>query len=156
MIEEFGQEFLILKLNTMSKGFTLVELIVVVVVIGILATFAIPQFAVTKERALDREAISVLGIIREAERAYRMEEGSYYPPAGSRTSSIPGELTDMNRELRLSVPSSSDWAYTVNSTGIVTAQRAGGPRPRILSLDAADSCDLPSCAGGGCFGAGGC
>lgn len=137
----------------MLKGFTLVELIVVVIVIGILASFAAPQFAVTKERALDREAISVLGIIREAERAYRMEEGNYFPDVGSR--STPADAAEINRELRLDLPQNSSWVYTL-ANGVTTATRTGGPRPRVLRLDAADPCDAPTCSGAGCFNLPGC
>ncbi len=138
--------------NFMRKGFSIVELIIVVVIVGILSTFAVPQFAVTKERTLDNEAIALLGLIRAAERAYRMEESTYYPSVGSDSA-----IATINSNLRLSLPATSSWTYIVASTGISTATRTGGPRtPRVWSLNASAACEKPTCNGAGCFGAGGC
>jgi len=140
----------------MHKGFTLVELIIVVIVAGILATFAVPQFAVTQERALDREAISVLGLIRSAEIAYRMEKSEFYPSSGSR--STPGDTAQINRTLRLSLPNTSSWNYNLASTGVITATRTSEPRIRTWRIDAAAACDMPTCSptDGTCLSAGGC
>lgn len=127
----------------MPKGFTLVELIVVLIVIGILTTFAVPQFAVTKERALDREVISTLGIIRAAERAYRMEESAFYPASGTTS-----DINTINTTLRLSLPFvSPSWTYSVG--GISTATRTAGSRIRIWSMDAANDDEVAalSCSG---------
>jgi len=46
------------------KGFTLVELLIVVVIIGILASVAIPKFAATKDKA---KLVSVRTDVRNAE-----------------------------------------------------------------------------------------
>lgn len=59
----------------MRKGFTLLELLIVVVVIGILASIAIPQFFRVAERARAAEAINILGAVRRAEIRYYSEHG---------------------------------------------------------------------------------
>jgi prepilin-type N-terminal cleavage/methylation domain-containing protein len=48
----------------MKRGFTLLELIVVVIIIGILATLAIVQYGRAIERARGAEARQILGAIR--------------------------------------------------------------------------------------------
>ena len=49
------------------RGFTLLELLMVVIIIGILASIALPQYIKATERARAAQAISWLGTIRSAE-----------------------------------------------------------------------------------------
>ena len=46
------------------KAFTLLELLMVVIIIGILATFAIPEYAKFEEKGIATEAINMLGVIK--------------------------------------------------------------------------------------------
>jgi type IV pilus assembly protein PilA len=61
----------------MKKGFTLIELIIVIVIIGILAAIAAPMMAGNVNRAKKSEAVSVMGAIRTAERLYYVDQSSY-------------------------------------------------------------------------------
>lgn len=58
------------------KGFTLVELIIVIIIIGILAAIAAPMMSGNVNKAKRTEAIAAFGAIRTAERMYRAATSS--------------------------------------------------------------------------------
>jgi type IV pilus assembly protein PilA len=60
-----------------QKGFSLVELMVVVSIIGILAAIAIPNFQRFTAKAKQGEAKSNLAAVYSAERAFQAEWGTY-------------------------------------------------------------------------------
>ena len=60
-----------------NRGFTLVELMIAVTIVGILATVAIPMFQTVPERSKSTEAVTALGLIRSAMRIYYVEHGTY-------------------------------------------------------------------------------
>lgn len=60
----------------MKRGFTLLELIIVVIIIGILATLGTQQYARVTERSRGAEARQILGQIRTDAAAYRLENNN--------------------------------------------------------------------------------
>lgn len=60
-----------------SKGFTLIELMIVVAIIGILAAIAIPNFLTYQCKARQSEAKTNLGGIRVSQEAYYAEYDTY-------------------------------------------------------------------------------
>ena len=60
-----------------SKGFTLIELMIVVAIIGILAAIAIPNFLKYQCKAKQSEAKANLGAMRVGQEAYYAEYDTY-------------------------------------------------------------------------------
>ena len=75
-----------------EKAFTLIELMIVVVIIGILAAMAIPRFMRTTAKAKQTEAKLILKQIYTMERTYRQEKNAYYPGDGSTIVAQPGDV----------------------------------------------------------------
>ncbi len=65
-----------------ESGFTLVELIVVVMMIGILSSIAIPQFMTAADKAKQKEATGIVAALVKAATAYQTEYGALPRNAG--------------------------------------------------------------------------
>ncbi len=59
------------------KGFTLLEVLIVVIIIGVLAAIALPQYTNTIEKAKSAEATSTIGALRSSMERYWYDQGSF-------------------------------------------------------------------------------
>jgi type IV pilus assembly protein PilA len=60
-----------------EKGFTLIELMIVIAIIGILAAIAIPQFSAYRTRSYNSSAQSDVRNIATAQEAYYVDHSTY-------------------------------------------------------------------------------
>ncbi|MCA9217121.1 MAG: type II secretion system protein, partial [Planctomycetales bacterium] len=77
-----------------KNGFTLVELIVVIMILGILATIAVPRFLETSGRALDNATRSSLAVVRNAIELYTADHNGALP---GQSNDLPGDLANYLR-----------------------------------------------------------
>ncbi len=66
-----------LALRRKDSGFTLLELIIVVIVIGILASIALPRYLQVAEKGRISEAKSMLGALRSAQLRYAAQYSAF-------------------------------------------------------------------------------
>ena len=137
--------------NEGRAGFTLVELIIVVIIIGILASIAIPQFSKTMERSRIAEASAVLGALRGAQLRYKLENTDYT------TSYLKLDIDLPNYDSSAGSPNGKFFTYNVanaaegiTATTIATAQRKSSEYGQYI-LNINDQGRL-YCAGSDCAG----
>lgn len=129
-----------------QAGFNLTELLIVLVIIGILASLALPAYTKTKERALDKEAQTALRLIQAGEKLYFLRNDNYYPNSN---------INSINQTLQLGLPSNNpNWDYGIinvsSATFTATASRAGNFPSGWNRTWQIDSFNIPWCSGTNC------
>ena len=115
-----------------KKGFTLIEVLIVVIILGILATLSVPQFTRMISRARMAEAWAGLGGVRTAQSVYWMEHSTYAIV-----------ITDLDCD-----PIAGDFTFSVaaDASGfIATATGAGEAAGLVATMTAAGArtCTIP-------------
>jgi len=104
-----------------KSGFTLVELMIVVIVIGILVTIAVPNYQRSVERAKCSQALSILQSMRNAALSYFADNETF-------GASI-DELEDQVGANFYSAGGNPDWTFAYAGAAnsfTITAMRQGG------------------------------
>jgi len=133
-----------------NTGFTLLELIIVCIIVGITASLVVPGFMTMKEKSLSRDAEVTLGLIFNAERFYRMQVGGPVDCTclgrGTGASGCDQITTGCNTLMKLAIPY-KDWKYQVSGspTYTITATRStGNGCVYSLAYNSADGKPIPN------------
>ncbi len=132
------------------KGFTLVELAVVIVIIGVLAAFGVPKFLNSVEKSKAAEAFNYLSAIQSAEERYIAQNGVYASTMASLDITLPnpqyftlGSITPTTSStgapgwsLELDRNSNSSYSYSVvwNQDGFDTTNSTIMTYPQICPV----------------------
>ena len=91
------------KLLRDERGFTLVELVIVIIILGILASIAVPQIMTSTTEANESAAATDIEALRDAIALYAAQHGGKYPSAaGDGTNAAGSEGAFQNQLLQYS------------------------------------------------------
>lgn len=98
-----------------KKSFTLTEIIVVVIILGVIASAAMVGYNKTMEQALARRAIMDLRAMAAAEEIFRARHGRYWPGDGNSDASH--EIDEINTALGFNIIQDPRLYYDLVDTG---------------------------------------
>ncbi|MEE8300036.1 MAG: prepilin-type N-terminal cleavage/methylation domain-containing protein [Desulfatiglandales bacterium] len=106
---------MLLKLNKMKnqKGFTLIELMIVIAIIGILAAIAIPQFSAYRKRSYNSSAQADIRNAATAQEAYYVDFSTYATAVASITGTTYGLW--LSRGVGMTVVAGTTTRYNITS-----------------------------------------
>ena len=89
-----------------NKGFSLIDIMVVIAILGILGALAIPTYKAVRRMAVGSEATAILKQLVDAEIAYFLERGHYFPPVGDAEvwDNDPADREIINEALKITLP----------------------------------------------------
>ena len=124
-----------------QRGFSLLELLIVVVIIGLLVAIAAPKFGYTKEKAYVKSMTSDLRNLATAQESYWGDNSAYY------SGPIPGTGMFLNPSLSVTISitaaTGGGWSATTSHTGttVVCAFFTGNVAPQApASVDGKIEC----------------
>jgi len=123
-------------------GFTLIEVMVVIAILGILSAAAIPLYSTWRQRTYGSEALVMLKRILEAEIIYYLENNKFFPEVGTKqvfNNDLPSkaEIGEIKDALKIPIPVGHKLDFT-----ITTADDPAGPINIVTISSAGSSFDL--------------
>ena len=99
-------------------GFSIIELLIVVIVIAVLAAIALPKYNKAVDETHKREAKTTLEIIRSAEAAYKIDNNKKKYYAVTTLAENNSEADEARSVLNIDIYDNDDWEYSVGVSGL--------------------------------------
>ncbi|MBN1587856.1 MAG: prepilin-type N-terminal cleavage/methylation domain-containing protein [Candidatus Omnitrophica bacterium] len=126
-----------------TKGITLLEILITLIVLGILSAFAIPALQKPAEKSRYNEGVALLELISSAQKIYRLNFNTFYPPGNGTVSAV--ATINSNLDIDMPVTAESGFNLSVRTSGggsnfDATLTRVGGSQNgRTITIDDTDT-----------------
>ncbi|MDP8211685.1 MAG: type II secretion system protein [Candidatus Zapsychrus exili] len=125
-----------------KNGFTLIEILIVIVLLGIISGFAIPSYSKAINKAHEKDTVVQLTAIHAGNMIYKAQSGSYLTGTNK-------NLSYVNSNLKLNViANSATYNYTGASATFAATAQYGSFTVKVTH--AAISSSNPCCNSGSC------
>jgi len=106
-----------------TKGFTLIELMIVVVIVGILAAIAVPQYQQYVIRGNRAAAQSFMMDVANREKQYLLDARSYATSLAALSMTAPPDVS-RNYTVTISAPGGTPPTFTITATPVAGTKQA--------------------------------
>ena len=138
-----------------QRGFTLLEMLMVVVVLAVLIAIAVPMYYRSVEQARSVEAVNNLDSIRQAQLLHQAATGAFVDAVDLPTINTVLALDLTARHYEYAIEKTGDSGFMIAATGRQIVPGAGGPLRVTMDETGHITYDWPAGAGGSAGSGGG-